>query len=92
MLRELSTLLLDLQESIADMQMPAMSKIDMRLNGLSIDVPIDVQLMFSNGGVVMLADVARSRYGAGIAVQKSRLIANFEVLPYVDESNSEAIL
>jgi hypothetical protein len=92
MLRELSILLLDLQESIADMHMPAMSKIDMRLSGLSIDVPIDVQLMFSNGSVVMLADVARSRYATGIDVQKSRLIANFEVLPCVDESNGEAIL
>jgi hypothetical protein len=42
---------------------------------------VDVQLLFSSGGVVMLADVARSRYSSGLDVGKSRLTANFELLP-----------
>ncbi len=81
MLRELSTLLLDLQESISNMEIPSMAHLDMRVNGLSIDVPVDVQLLFGSGGVVMLADVARSRYSSGLDVGKSRLTANFELLP-----------
>jgi hypothetical protein len=92
MLRELSTLLLDLQESISSMAIPSMANMDMRVNGLSIDVPIDVQLMFQSGGVVMLADVARSRYSSSLVAQKSRLTANFEVLPYHNDSAEEAVL
>lgn len=62
MIRELSQVLLDLHDGLADLTGTAARQgVPMGLTGLDISLPLDMQPVFRDGRCTLLADVPRSR-------------------------------
>ncbi len=75
MLRELATVLEELNDAVAGVSAQALAQqAGVRIADLALDLPIDVVPVFRNGGCVLLADVTRNQADAsGWGGDRSRL-------------------
>jgi hypothetical protein len=82
MLRELSQTLLDLHAGFE--QMAAQSSThgaSIRLTGMELTLPVDLRMIFADGGCRLLTDVPRSRSEGALATPSSRLMVRWEQRP-----------
>lgn len=73
MLRELSEVLLDL---CARVPIAAPAGSGLRVQRIDLALPVDVRVVFRDGGPILLADVPRSRLAPQWATSMSRLQAS----------------
>jgi hypothetical protein len=78
MLRKLSALLIDLQTDLGDFTEAAAERgVLIALTRLDLTLPLEIQLVFEEGGCVLLADVPRTRSETGFSVIRSSLSVSF---------------
>lgn len=71
MLRELHEVLCELQASVAPLTVAA--RAGLRIDGLELDLPLDMALVLRGGGCALLADVPRNLADASWEREPSRL-------------------
>jgi hypothetical protein len=87
MLRELSTVLLEMQESLAPFGDAASG---VRLHDASLELPLDMRLVIADGGVRLDADVPRSLADLNWRDGASRLRLRIEAMPWPADDPGEA--
>lgn len=92
MLRELSTVLLEMQESLAPFAGPAGEDATprIRLQDAVLELPLDLRLVIADGGVRLEADVPRSLADMNWRDGASRLRLRIEAMPWPDDAPAEA--
>lgn len=83
MLRELHQVIAELQDSVAPLA--AAAGAGMRVNGVELNLPLDMALRLRGGGCVLLADVPRNSADASWQLQPSRLQLTLAATPTPDE-------
>lgn len=78
MLRELSTLLDELHDGLAAIEMRG----GVRLTNIEMTLPLQLQPVFRNGGCVLLADVPRSSVIDEWVASPSKLTIGWSEAPY----------
>lgn len=80
MLRTLSRTLVDLHAGFESM-LPNES---LRITGMELTLPVDLTMLFADGGCLVLADVPRSRSEGALAAPPSMLRVRFEERPLAE--------
>ncbi len=91
MLRELSTVLLEMQESLAPFGGPVGDDTAprIRLQDAVLELPLDLRLVIADGGVRLEADVPRSLADMNWRDGSSRLRLRIEAMPWPDDEPAE---
>ncbi|TJZ76212.1 hypothetical protein [Chitiniphilus eburneus] len=79
MLRDLSDVLVELQEGVTGAS--ARWRLGMRLTQAEMTLPMDVRAIFRDGGCVLLADVLRNYADSGWQMSPSRLQVVWNEMP-----------
>jgi hypothetical protein len=88
MLRELSTVLHELHDGLADTG--RLAGVGLRLSAVDMTLPMDVVPVLRDGGCVLLADVPRTQAGADWRDCPSRLHLRWQAQPLMEnEANEE---
>jgi hypothetical protein len=82
MLRDLATVLIELQAAMHSVARSAVSAV--RINEARMTLPVDTALRFGGGGCTLLADVTRSHADAAWQTAPSRLVLAFAEVPTED--------
>ena len=79
MLRDLATVLIDLQAGMQGLARTSASGV--RINQASMTLPVDTALRLEHGGCTLLADVTRSHADAAWDTTPSRLVLAWAEVP-----------
>jgi hypothetical protein len=83
MLRELHEVICELQSSVAPMTVAASA--GLRIDGLELNLPLDMALVLRGGGCALLADVPRNLADAAWERAPSRLHLTLQATPLARE-------
>lgn len=79
MLRELHEVITELQASVAPLTIAA--RAGLRIDGLELNLPLDMALVLRGGGCALLADLPRNLADANWERQPSRLHITLQATP-----------
>jgi hypothetical protein len=83
MLRELHEVICELQSSVAPLT--AAASAGLRIDGLELNLPMDMALVLRGGGCALLADVPRNLADAAWEREQSRLHLILQATPVEQE-------
>ena len=83
MLRELHEVICELQSSVAPMTVAASA--GLRIDGLELNLPLDMALVLRDGGCTLLADLPRNTADAAWERAPSRLHLTLQATPLAQE-------
>jgi hypothetical protein len=92
MLRELSTVLLEMQDALAPFQGPAApaTASRIRLQDATLELPLDLRVVLADGGARLEADVPRSLADANWRAGCSRLRLTIQAVPWPEDDEEAA--